>query len=314
MSILLSLNSQNANYSIIKTKDTGEQWIVKRDSLIAWSGNHLDISTTSRLSQVAQIKGEGTVAVASPGQISQIDLSEGESILLNPRSIVAYRTEGESFEDAADELSSGAKSLVDMSIPKVRVLSKIRYYYGLAGEWVGGRWNSLRRFVKERTKQPAKEDIATVKDAVVREAAVKEEINGSEKVSPLEHADSTAVKDISASPSSPSASSSTSSSPTPSPAYQTFLKIVCRTGNILKTASFSTGRALKRISISTGIALKKFTLTAANKLSLLIGNIASGSRQNYFIEFKGPKTLLIHNAVNLKSEVLTKEEINKLRI
>ncbi|QPG75283.1 hypothetical protein FOA43_002634 [Brettanomyces nanus] len=276
MSLLLSLNSQNANFSVVKSEKGNDSWIVRRDGLVAWCGNHLDVNLMSSISQLAQIRGEGSVAVASPGQIFKINLAEDETILLNPRSIVAYTSRFESINQSADEFTSGVKNMVDFSVPKVGILSSLDYYY----EWSKKSAGAIFRKVNEKVQALISHSSRDLKSTNVSKRV--------DATSELPEADLGVTPEANSKPVSESTS---------------FLLL-----NPIQKQKFAV--VWHRISG----AVENGARVVASKIYLLFGNIFSGSKERYMVEFKGPKTLLVHNAVNLKTEPLSNEEVSKLRL
>lgn len=170
MSMILSLNSQNANFTILhndKAKDSSK-WIVKREDLVAWSGRHLDVFLSPEYSQLAQLAGTGSLVLSSPGQISKIHIDDGESISLNPRCIVAYTTPNEmSVIDATKELGTGLKRTINMSIPKVGIMSWLDYFgnatkrtiknmVSVSAKYLHGTSNDSSTQIREETPQMEK--------------------------------------------------------------------------------------------------------------------------------------------------------------
>ncbi|GMF00597.1 unnamed protein product [Ambrosiozyma monospora] len=76
------------------------------------------------------------------------------------------------------------------------------------------------------------------------------------------------------------------------------------------TKTTSQGTQQQPSNVISGITstITKFT----RFIRLSIGRLITGSKTDYMVEFKGPKTLLIHNNLKLKDSLLTDEEIDKL--
>lgn len=140
MSLLMSLNAQNANFAVIK--NLKHNWIIKRSSLFAWSGPSIKPTSTSSNADanLIQMNGEGTFVVATPGQIIQIDLSDGESLQVNSKSLVGYSTHNNKISDSIAELNSSVKSVVDVSVKRAPLflrLNWMRRYFSLPEKF----WN-----------------------------------------------------------------------------------------------------------------------------------------------------------------------------
>ncbi|GMG49043.1 unnamed protein product [Ambrosiozyma monospora] len=257
MSILLSLNSSSSNFIVLQSAEAGngvssqgKRWFVKKNSLLAWSGNYLKINETEKFNKMLKLSGNGKFVLTSPGSIVQIDLKENEKILVNPLSVIAYsspnetmqstktESEGES-QDTDEVVDPSVKYFVDLSIPKVSTMTRFSFYF-----------SKITSFVKSKLKENQIELSLTGK-----------------------------------------ASTSTSSTTTPT-----------------TTTNQDTQQQLSNVVISITSAITKFT----RFIRLSIGRLITGSKTDYMVEFKGPKTLLIHNNLKLKDSLLTDKEIEQL--
>lgn len=97
MSILMSSNGakQGSSYVVLGNG----RWSVRRDSLLAWShGVQLEQLKDNKLFSVNTDSSTDRVVISSPGQVTQIGLSEGETISLNSECLVAFSGEQKKLE------------------------------------------------------------------------------------------------------------------------------------------------------------------------------------------------------------------------
>ncbi|ODV84951.1 hypothetical protein CANARDRAFT_199767 [[Candida] arabinofermentans NRRL YB-2248] len=214
LSILMSNCAQGASFAV-NTINSGSSWVVKKDALLAWSGNHLDLDLSEKYGKLVGIKGSGSFVLSSPGQLLTVELNEGESISVNPASLLAYSTVG--TVPVGDELKTGIRSLVELSVPGISGLSVLSRYFSKIKSVTVGAIQRLTALVKKSAKSSELYD--------------------------------------------------------------------------QKTAFFS----------GLWSRMKRSTVKVIN-----------GSNQSYFVELKGPKTLLITNAIQLKDKILTEDEVSKL--
>lgn len=125
MSLLIAQNAQNTNFAVIENSKSN--WIVKKNSLFAWSGPSLRPTASHSSSNLIQMNGEGTFIVACPGQIMQIDLAENESIQVNTKTIVGYTANNNTIIDSITELDKGIKSVADLSVGKAPFSTKFAW-------------------------------------------------------------------------------------------------------------------------------------------------------------------------------------------
>lgn len=125
MSLLMSLNAQNANFAVLNTLKFN--WIIKRSSLFAWSGPSIKPASSDADANLIQMNGEGTFVVATPGQIIQINLSENESLQVNSKSLVGFSTTNDKISDSIAELNNGVKSVVDVSVKKAPLFLRLNW-------------------------------------------------------------------------------------------------------------------------------------------------------------------------------------------
>lgn len=308
MSLLFALKAQNSNYSVVETGPSNQPWMVKRDSLVAWTGNYLNVATTSKLSRLAQITGEGKFAIASAGQISQIDLADGESILVSPRSVVAYTTDKSTIEEAGTELNSGARNLVDLSIPKVSLFESVGYYYNATKKKV----SQGVEYLRERAEKQRKATLEAQKKAEAKQASLaasaQEKIDaGVEKIKEKE---SESVKEMVQTVTESKESIKDAAASVTQPIKETVAKV----DNKVEANQHAAATRASVATNKTTDALRALWQKITTKLSLWYAKLASGANQSYMLEFKGPKTILVNNAINLKTDALTRQEIDALKL
>ncbi|KAG7703871.1 hypothetical protein KL949_003908 [Ogataea haglerorum] len=125
MSILMANKLQNSNFTVVNvSKDT--IWTVDRDSLVAWTGNYIDLTGERKLVKVV---GSGKIVLSSPGQTLQMTLQDGETVSVNPSTVVAY----------TGETPVGPRSIVDFAVPGISWLTK-----------VCGSWASFTSYVRDK--------------------------------------------------------------------------------------------------------------------------------------------------------------------
>lgn len=122
MSLLIAQNSQNSNFAVVETNKT--KWLVKKNSLFAWSGTSIKPSA-SKHSKLAQITGDGTFVVSSPGQITQLVLDQNESIQVNSNVILGFTFDAQHASDIVNSTKNSTKSFVNLSIGKVPLSTRV---------------------------------------------------------------------------------------------------------------------------------------------------------------------------------------------
>lgn len=93
---LIGTKSPSTSFSVLHLDGTTDYMIAQRNALLAWTGHTLRLSP--RLQQglapanwgATHVTGRGLVALASPGQIYELNLAEGEELTLHPSHVVAY--------------------------------------------------------------------------------------------------------------------------------------------------------------------------------------------------------------------------------
>ncbi|KAJ4286005.1 Altered inheritance of mitochondria protein 24, mitochondrial [Collariella sp. IMI 366227] len=93
---LIATKSPNTSFSVLHLDGTTDWMVAQRNALLAWTGHTL--SPTPRIQQGlamahwgnTHLTGRGLAALASPGQIYELALGEGEEIVLHPSHVVAY--------------------------------------------------------------------------------------------------------------------------------------------------------------------------------------------------------------------------------
>ncbi|GMM32310.1 hypothetical protein DAMA08_050550 [Martiniozyma asiatica (nom. inval.)] len=79
MAILMARND-NGSFAVVEAK---EKWFVKKSNLLAWSG---EVENNGKLIQFSQ----NSFVISSVGKITQIGISNGESVYINPEGILAF--------------------------------------------------------------------------------------------------------------------------------------------------------------------------------------------------------------------------------
>ncbi|KAK3953844.1 mitochondrial biogenesis AIM24-domain-containing protein [Pseudoneurospora amorphoporcata] len=93
---LIGTSSPNTSFSVLHLDGTTDYMVAQRNALLAWTGHTLRLSP--RIQQglapanwgATHVTGRGLVALASPGQIYELTLAEGEELTLHPSHVVAY--------------------------------------------------------------------------------------------------------------------------------------------------------------------------------------------------------------------------------
>ncbi|KAI6779932.1 mitochondrial protein Fmp26 [Emericellopsis cladophorae] len=93
---LISTTSPTTTFQILHLDGTTDWMVSQRNSLLAWTGHTLTLSSRIQhnLSMAhwgsTFLTGRGVAALAAPGQVYQLDLAEGEEFVAHPGSVVAY--------------------------------------------------------------------------------------------------------------------------------------------------------------------------------------------------------------------------------
>ncbi|KAL2267992.1 hypothetical protein VTJ83DRAFT_2838 [Remersonia thermophila] len=93
---LIGTKSPNTTFSILHLDGTTDWIVAQRNALLAWTGHTL--SPTPRFQPGmplaywgnTHLTGRGLAALAAPGQVYELNLAEGEEIVLHPSHVVAY--------------------------------------------------------------------------------------------------------------------------------------------------------------------------------------------------------------------------------
>jgi hypothetical protein len=125
MSLLIAQNAQNSNFAIIETKKNN--WVVKKSSLFAWSGPSIKPASSKLISSLVQMKGDGTFIVATPGQLTQIDLDNRESVQINTKTLVGYTTDKENIDETLSELQGNIRSVFDFGVGRASLPLKFNF-------------------------------------------------------------------------------------------------------------------------------------------------------------------------------------------
>ncbi|ODV92558.1 hypothetical protein CANCADRAFT_15129, partial [Tortispora caseinolytica NRRL Y-17796] len=99
VNILLGSRSSAFDTFTVLSLDGRADWkVTQKSGVYAWSGPSLSVSTKldSKMNfanwATTLLSGRGQVALLAKGQVYQIKVEEGESIAINPRSLLAYST------------------------------------------------------------------------------------------------------------------------------------------------------------------------------------------------------------------------------
>ncbi|KAJ0311540.1 hypothetical protein Brms1b_008292 [Colletotrichum noveboracense] len=96
LTALISTKSPTTTFSVLHLDGTTDYMITQRNALLAWTGHTLSVSPRiARGLSVAHwgnthLTGRGLAALSSPGQIYELNLSEGEEFVAHPSHVVAY--------------------------------------------------------------------------------------------------------------------------------------------------------------------------------------------------------------------------------
>ncbi|KAL2115256.1 hypothetical protein VTJ04DRAFT_10919 [Mycothermus thermophilus] len=141
---LIATKSPNTTFSILHLDGTTDWIVAQRNALLAWTGHTLKpsprLQSTMPLAYWGNtyLTGRGLAALASPGQIYELELGEGEEIVLHPSHVVAYpvtRNPPRPFRFKSVKLA-----LQVPSIPSTIVAAA----YRLVPDRVANFWNAMR--------------------------------------------------------------------------------------------------------------------------------------------------------------------------
>ncbi|KAF9874267.1 altered inheritance 24 [Colletotrichum karsti] len=96
LTALISTKSPTTTFSVLHLDGTTDYMVTQRNALLAWTGHTLSVSPRiNRGLSVAHwgsthLTGRGLAALASPGQIYELNLAEGEEFVAHPSHVVAY--------------------------------------------------------------------------------------------------------------------------------------------------------------------------------------------------------------------------------
>ncbi|OTB00351.1 hypothetical protein M426DRAFT_324393 [Hypoxylon sp. CI-4A] len=96
LTALISTKSPTTTFSVLRLDGTTDWIVAQRSALLAWTGHTLTV--TPRLQHrlpiahwgSSELTGRGLAALAAPGHIYQLKLSEGEEFVAHPSHVVAY--------------------------------------------------------------------------------------------------------------------------------------------------------------------------------------------------------------------------------
>ncbi|KAF3763284.1 hypothetical protein M406DRAFT_279342 [Cryphonectria parasitica EP155] len=93
---LIATKSPNTTFSILHLDGTTDWQVAQRNALLAWTGHTLSITPRVQRGLAPahwgnhHLTGRGMAALAAPGQIYEVTLSEGEELVVHPSHVVAY--------------------------------------------------------------------------------------------------------------------------------------------------------------------------------------------------------------------------------
>ena len=93
---LISTKSPNTTLSILHLDGTTDWIVANRSALLAWTGHTLTLTPCVQTGLTlahwgnTRLTGRGLAALAAPGQVYEMKLSEGEELVLHPSHVVAY--------------------------------------------------------------------------------------------------------------------------------------------------------------------------------------------------------------------------------
>ncbi|KAK5995713.1 Altered inheritance of mitochondria protein 24 [Cladobotryum mycophilum] len=131
---LISTKSPNTTFTVLHLDGRTDWMVAQRNALLAWTGHTLKISSRIQrgLSLAywgnTEVTGRGLAALAAPGQIYQLTLSEGEEFVAHPGSVVAYtitRNQPRPFRFKSSSLRLQVPSLTSR-IPEIKFVAKLR--------------------------------------------------------------------------------------------------------------------------------------------------------------------------------------------
>mgnify|MGYP003362191341 FL=1 len=295
MSLLLGLNSQNANFAVLHVC-AEKRWVVKEDGLSIWPNNGLEIHPIPSLSRFVQVSGNGKFAISSPGTIIQIQLAEGENICLNPRAIVGYTSLEDNCitknntERRENELISGFQRVTNVGVSQiVPFKSYMTYVQKLAKSTLVLGKTTIQKMgrllsgtVASRTKQEGSGKLITERkveehkfDVKMKAGSINQQ-NGEKKLRSTETKKRGTTEWT-----------------------EKLYPVLKTTRNICYTFGNMTWKTLNNI---------------LHEIKNFICVYFAGYKGDYLVCMKGPKTVLVHNAINLKTQALTESELKRLKI
>ena len=93
---LIGTKSASTTFHVLHLDGTTDWMVAQRNALLAWTGHTLSVSPRIQrgLSLAhwgsSHLTGRGLVALAAPGYIYQVELGDGEELVLHPSHVVAY--------------------------------------------------------------------------------------------------------------------------------------------------------------------------------------------------------------------------------
>ncbi len=294
MSVLLGLNSQHANFSVLTASDQ-KRWMIRQDELSVWQDDAVEIHSVRSLSKFVQVSGKGKFAISSPGNIIEIQLAKDESIFLNPHAIVGYTNvvgnakPDNEIENAANELISGLHSIASVKLSQTRKLDT----------YLKNTQNAFRTST-EFGKKAIQKVISFWKENVTSKIKHERSINLISEKKTEGQKNDVRMK-------------------TESVDRQNTKK----RSSVIETKKRSNAdwmRTLRTIWWKSRNFLHAFGSVAWRTLSNLFRVVQNsiivfftGYHGNYLVRMKGPKTILVHDAINLRSGIMTKSELKRLK-
>ncbi|KAI1807507.1 mitochondrial biogenesis AIM24-domain-containing protein [Daldinia bambusicola] len=96
LTALISTKSPTTTFTVLHLDGTTDWMVTQRSALLAWTGHSLNVTPRiqTRLPIAfwgsSELTGRGLAALSAPGHIYQLNLAEGEEIVVHPSNVVAY--------------------------------------------------------------------------------------------------------------------------------------------------------------------------------------------------------------------------------
>lgn len=155
-SFLISTNESNSSCKILNVSKSQEWIIAQRNSLLSWNQT-VNIEAVSRFAKWghARANGSGVLALVGKGDIMQLDIEKGDSIMVNPSSLVAYSV------DPSENLTGLIKRIPHLNINFDMPQLKSRFFRkGKSEQATKSVFSSVVKWIKYLTSKFWKDDIA----------------------------------------------------------------------------------------------------------------------------------------------------------